>query len=123
MIVSKIEAKDRIGICMDTCHMFSAGYDIRTAKGWEAVLKEFDAKIGLSYLMGVHLNDSKTELGSNKDRHENIGKGKIGIECFKFIMSDRRFADMPLILETPCSSDDDATYEREIQLLRSLKSQ
>lgn len=123
MIVSKIEAKDRIGICMDTCHMFSAGYDIRTAKGWEAVLKEFDAKIGLSYLMGVHLNDSKTELGSNKDRHENIGKGKIGIECFKFIMSDGRFADMPLILETPCSSDDDATYEREIQLLRSLKSQ
>lgn len=108
---------------MDTCHMFAAGYDIRTAKGWDAVLKEFDAKVGMHYLMGVHLNDSKTELGSNKDRHENIGKGKIGTECFKFIMNDGRFTDMPLILETPCSSGDDSTYEKEIKLLRSFSPQ
>ena len=84
-------------------------------------MKEFESVIGLEYLMAIHLNDSKEELGSRKDRHENIGKGKIGLECFKYLMNDYRFNNMPLILETPLGkSQDFSIWEKEIDLLYNL---
>ena len=123
-IIEKVVQKDRIGVCLDTCHAFSAGYDIRTPEGWENVLKKFDETIGIDpFLSALHLNDSKGPLGCKKDRHENIGMGYIGIECFRFIMTDPRFDRIPLILETPLKSGDEhgyKTYADEIQLLYSF---
>ncbi|KAF9762366.1 putative endonuclease 4 [Nosema granulosis] len=115
-IISLIEDKTRIGVCLDTCHMFGAGYDIRTRDKFEKVMEEFDRTIGLNYLKAVHLNDSKEPLGSRKDRHECIGKGLIGLEAFKFIMNSKIFEDVPMILETP----EVDLYEEEIRLLYSL---
>ncbi|EOB11857.1 endonuclease 4 [Nosema bombycis CQ1] len=115
-IISKIKDKTRIGVCLDTCHMFGAGYDIRTKEKFENVMKDFDKVIGLKYLKAVHLNDSKMPLGSKKDRHECIGQGFIGIEAFEFIMNNEIFDDIPMVLETP----EIEKYEQEIQLLNSL---
>ena len=103
----------RIGICLDTCHMFAAGYDIRSKDAYEATMQEFDDKIGFSKLYGMHLNDSKKTLASRVDRHESIGKGKIGLEPFQFIMQDPRITDIPLILETP----DPELWPEEIKTL------
>lgn len=100
-IIKKVEKKIPIGVCIDTCHIFAAGYDIRTEAAWEKTLKEFKKEIGLSNLYAFHLNDSLHPLGSRKDRHASLGKGKIGIECFKYIMTHRAFAKMPKYLETP----------------------
>ena len=100
-IIDKVEDKNRIGVCIDTCHMFTAGYDIRTKEAYEKTWKEFDKIIGFEFLMGMHINDSKPELGSKVDRHESLGLGKIGIDAFKFIANDSRMDDIPLILETP----------------------
>lgn len=108
--------KDRVGVCIDTCHMFVAGYDIRTKEAYEKTMQNFDTIIGFKYLMGMHINDSKPELGSKKDRHECIGKGKIGIDGFKFIMNDDRIDDIPMVLETI----DDSIWQEEIKLLYSL---
>ncbi|KGG52025.1 hypothetical protein DI09_221p20 [Mitosporidium daphniae] len=123
-IIERVVQKDRIGVCLDTCHAFSAGYDIRTPEGWEIVLEKFDRLIGINpFLSALHLNDSKGPLGCKKDRHENIGMGHIGIECFKFIMRDPRFDKIPLILETPLKDEDNGTYKTyadEIQLLYSF---
>jgi deoxyribonuclease-4 len=91
----------RIGFCLDTCHMFAAGYDIRSKDAYEATMQEFHDKVGFSKLCGMHLNDSKKRLGSRVDRHESIGKGEIGLEPFRFIMQDPRITGIPLILETP----------------------
>ena len=115
------EYKHRVGVCLDTCHVFAAGYDIRTAKAFNATLGEFDRIVGLDKLMGVHLNDSKGDLGCCKDRHENIGKGKIGLEAFKFIMRDARFDGIPLVLETPIHNDDFSVWKKEIELLRGFE--
>jgi len=93
-----VKDKARVGVCMDTCHMFAAGYDVSTAAGFDAVLREFDRVVGLQYLRAVHLNGSKTPFGSKRDRHENLGKGFLGLDCFRFIMNDDRFNDMPLVL-------------------------
>ncbi|EPZ34633.1 Xylose isomerase-like, TIM barrel domain-containing protein [Rozella allomycis CSF55] len=82
-IIELVENKDRIGVCLDTCHMFAAGYDVRTSESFDKVMKNFDSIVGLKYLKAMHLNDSKSELGSGKDRHEFLGKGLIGLECFK----------------------------------------
>lgn len=100
LIIEEVEDKERVGVCIDTCHAFSAGYDLRTFAACEATFKEFDDVVGFNYLRGLHLNDSKTELGSRVDRHESLGKGTIGEEAFKYIMQDERFKGMPLILET-----------------------
>ncbi|HHT9146472.1 MAG: deoxyribonuclease IV, partial [Candidatus Brocadiaceae bacterium] len=89
----------RIGVCFDTCHAFAAGYDIRTKSGFEATMEELDNTIGLRHLQAIHLNDSKGELGSKRDRHEHIGKGKLGLEPFRQIMN--RFTHIPKIIETP----------------------
>ena len=100
-IISKVEDKSRVGICIDTCHAYSAGYDLKTEDGYEATWKEFDEVIGLPYLRAIHLNDTKKELGSRVDRHDNIGKGLLGIDFFERIRKDARFDHIPFILETP----------------------
>ena len=99
-IIDKIEDKSRVGVCIDTCHMFTAGYDIRTREAYDKTWKEFDQIVGQKYLMGMHINDSKPDLGSKVDRHDSLGVGKIGWDAFGFIMNDERMDDIPLILET-----------------------
>ena len=99
-IIDKIEDKSRVGVCIDTCHMFTAGYDIRTREAYDKTWNSFDEIVGRQYLMGMHINDSKPELGSRVDRHDSLGVGKIGWDTFRFIMNDERMDDIPLILET-----------------------
>lgn len=116
-IIDKVEDKTRVGVCIDTCHMFTAGYDIRTREAYDISMTQFDNIVGFKYLMGMHLNDSKPDLGSHVDRHESIGKGKIGLDAFRFIMNDERMNDIPLILETI----DESIWKQEIELLYSLE--
>ncbi|KAI5185099.1 deoxyribonuclease IV [Nematocida homosporus] len=116
MMIEGVTDKSRVGVCLDTCHLFGAGYDIRTSTSFAKIMKEFDTVVGLSYLKGVHLNDSKQPLGSRRDRHESLGKGLIGLEAFSFIMNSSMFSDIPLILETP----DPSIYAKEIALLYDL---
>ncbi|WP_343187849.1 deoxyribonuclease IV [Buchnera aphidicola (Periphyllus koelreuteriae)] len=99
-ILDKVKNKKRIGICLDTCHLFSSGYDIRDFKNYHKTFNLFEKYIGFNYLKGIHLNDSKHPLGSRKDRHENLGLGYIGKKFFEFIMKDKRFNFKPIILET-----------------------
>ena len=99
-IIEAVEDKSRVGICIDTCHTFTAGYDLRTEAACEATFAELDAVVGLDYLQGMHLNDSKPDLGSRVDRHESLGEGRLGWTPFRWIMQDDRFDDIPLILET-----------------------
>jgi len=115
-LIEKVEDKSRIGVCLDTCHTFVAGYDLRTAEACEATFDEFERVVGFRYLRGMHLNDSKPDLGKRVDRHESLGKGKLGWEVFRFIMADRRFDDIPLVLETI----DEAIWAEEIESLRAL---
>ncbi|XP_061191417.1 uncharacterized protein LOC133199596 [Saccostrea echinata] len=117
-IISRVHDKSRIGICLDTCHMFAAGYDISTEKGYQNMMDEFNHVVGQKYLKALHLNDSKAEVGSHLDRHENIGKGRIGKAGFQRIMNDPRLNNIPMILETPCPEDD--TYEKEVRILYSM---
>ncbi len=99
--------KDRLGVCLDTCHIFAAGYDLRTALSYKSVLKEFDTVLGLDLLKAIHINDSKKTLGSRADRHEHIGKGTIGLDAFRLLFHDNRLAHIPKILETPKESLED----------------
>lgn len=108
---------DRLGLCVDTCHTFAAGYDFRTREGYEALMQTVDATAGLTRLRAFHLNDSKGDLGSHQDRHENIGKGKIGLEGFRPFVNDPRFRELPGCLEYP---GDDRGYRRNLKALRSL---
>ena len=118
-IINEVEDKSRVGVCLDTAHTLAAGYDIKTPEGFSETFRHFDEVVGFSYLRGMHLNDSKKELGSRVDRHESIGKGLMGLDTFRMIMADHRFDNMPLILETP----DEALWPEEIQLLyKQLKS-
>ena len=116
-IIEMVSDKSRVGVCLDTCHTYTAGYDIKSEAGYTATFDEFDRIVGFQYLKGMHLNDSKKELGSRVDRHDSIGKGLLGIEIFRRIMNDSRFDNIPLILETP----DDSLWEEEIKLLYSLQ--
>lgn len=120
-IIDHVEDKTRVGVCLDTCHAFAAGYDISTKKGWDATLSAFDTEVGLSYLKGLHLNDSKAALGSKKDRHENIGLGHIGISTFRHVVSDPRTQDIPLILETP-TFEATEIWTKEISALNCLSN-
>ena len=115
-IIANVRDKTRIGVCLDTCHTYSAGYDIKTAGAFENTLQEFDRIVGIKYLKAVHLNDSKKNFGSRVDRHESIGKGSLGIEPFRFIMNDPHFDNIPMVLETP----DQSIWKEEIVLLYSL---
>jgi len=100
-IIDGVKNEIPIGVCIDTCHIFAAGYDITSLNGWEKTLKEFDTHIGLNYLVALHLNDSKHPQGSKKDRHEELGKGEIGMECFKVCMQHKILSPLPKYLETP----------------------
>ena len=125
LIRSQVSDLTRFGVCLDTAHLFAAGYQVGTGEGWDMIWEEFDREVGVKYLRAMHLNDSKTDLGSRVDRHENIGKGKIGLDCFRIIMNDERFNEIPLILETPCKDGKDhwkQIYTKEIELLYSLRS-
>lgn len=114
-IIDKVEDKSRVGVCVDTCHAYSAGYDLRTEEGYRKTWEDFDNIIGSNYLRGLHLNDDKRECGSKIDRHESIGKGSLGEEFFIRLVNDPRFDSMPLILETP----DDLIWKEEIAWLYS----
>ena len=100
-IISLIEDKSRVGVCIDSCHAFAAGYDLATPQGYSDVWRHFDETIGLKYLSAMHINDSKKGLGSHVDRHESMGQGALGMEFFRLLMADPRMNDIPLILETP----------------------
>jgi deoxyribonuclease-4 len=102
-IIDRIEDKSRVGICLDTCHTFAAGYDLRTKEAYNETMQQFDDIVGFNYLCGMHINDSKKDLGSKVDRHESLGKGFIGEDAFRFIMEDDRIDNIPLVLETPNS--------------------
>jgi len=115
-IIDHIEDKSRVGVCFDTCHAFTAGYEIRTQEGFRKTFEEFDRIIGIKYLKGMHINDSRKEHASRVDRHENLGKGFLGEEVFRLIVNDPRFDDMPLILETP----EDSLWKEEIERLYSF---
>ena len=115
-IIDRVEDKSRVGVCLDTCHSFAAGYDLRTKEACDATFAEFDRIIGFKYLRGMHLNDAMRPLGSRIDRHSPMGDGEIGIECFKYIASDSRFDNIPLILETP----DEERWAQEIAQLRAF---
>ena len=128
----KPEFKSRIGVCLDTCHSFAAGYDLRTADSFKRVLQDFDDTVGMQYLKALHINDSKAPLGSKKDLHQNIGLGFLGLRAFHHVMNEPRFEGLPLILETPCEKpdpsdptgkktvEDRGIWAREIKLLESL---
>lgn len=114
-IIDKVEDKTRVGVCVDTCHTYSAGYDLRSEEGYAKTWNDFDRIIGAEYLRALHLNDDKRELGSRIDRHEEIGKGTLGEEFFIRLVNDPRFDNMPLILETP----NDSIWHEEITWLYS----
>lgn len=115
-IIDRVADKNRVGVCIDTCHSFAAGYDLTSDAAFNETFSHFDAIIGFQYLKAMHLNDSKKGLGSRVDRHESLGKGTLGLDVFKRLMHDPRFDNIPLILETP----DDTIWKEEIQLLYSL---
>ena len=117
-IIDKINNKDRIGVCFDTCHSFASGYDFTTKKGYNEMWDEFDDVIGLKYLYAFHLNDSENELGSRVDRHTHIGQGKIGKEPFGFFLNDVRFNDLPGVLETPKGKE----MKEDVMNLKTLRS-
>lgn len=116
-IIQQVEKKIPIGVCIDTCHIFVAGYDIRTPEAWDTTLLEFDNVIGLKHLHAFHINDSVKGLASRVDRHAHLGEGAIGLECFKFLMKDSRTKEIPKYLETP---EGPSRWEKEISLLREM---
>jgi deoxyribonuclease-4 len=117
-IFDRVNKPERLGLCLDTAHFFAAGYDIRTPKGWNAAIGEVGSLIGLKQVLAFHLNDSKTDLGSRVDRHDHIGKGKIGKEAFRHIVNDARFKKHPGCLETPKSED----LHEDVQNLTTLRA-
>lgn len=116
-IIERVEDKSRVGICIDTCHAFAAGYDLRNREACERTFEELDKVVGMGYLRGMHLNDAMRPLGSRIDRHTPLGEGEIGWECFKYIASDARFDNIPLILETP----NEAIWAEEVAKLRNFE--
>lgn len=115
-IIDHVDDKSRVGVCIDTCHSFAAGYDLTTPEGFKSTFKHFDEVVGFSSLKGMHINDSKKGLSSRVDRHDSLGKGMMGIEVFKLLMKDPRFDNIPLILETP----EETIWKEEIAMLYSF---
>lgn len=115
-IIDNVEDKSRVGVCIDTCHAFTSGYDVRTEEEFKKTFQKFEEVIGIEFLKGMHLNDSKKEFATRVDRHDNIGKGFVGEDVFSVIMNDPRFDNMPLILETP----EESLWEEEIKRLYSF---
>lgn len=120
-VISLVDDKRRVGICIDTCHVFAAGYDIRTRQGYEQMVEEVDEHVGVENVGAFHINDSKRELGSRVDRHQHIGKGELGLDAFSFVLNDPRFRRVPKMIETPKTVE--TTSDRtNLRLLRSLLS-
>jgi len=117
-ILERSPFPNRLAVCVDTCHLFAAGYDIRTPKGYATTMKQLDATIGCERVVAFHLNDSKKPLGSRVDRHEHIGKGRIGLDGFRYVLRDPRWRDVPMVLETPKSDD----LHEDVENLRVLRS-
>jgi len=115
-LIDKVENKDRVGVCIDTCHMFTSGYDIRDKEAYDKTWSRFEDIVGFKYLKGMHINDSKVKFASRVDRHHSLGLGEIGIDAFKFIMNDSRMDNIPLILETI----DETIWDKEIEMLYSF---
>ena len=115
-IIDRVDDKSRVGVCLDTCHTFAAGYDLRTREACDATFAAFDSIVGFGYLRGMHLNDALRPLGSRVDRHAPLGDGEIGWECFRYIAQDSRFDNIPLILETP----DESRWAEEIAKLKEF---
>ena len=118
-IIDGVEDKSRVGVCLDTCHSFAAGYDLSSELACERTFEEFDREVGFEYLRGMHLNDALRPLGSRIDRHTPLGEGQIGWDCFRFIARDSRFDDLPLILETP----DESRWAEEIAILNKFANE
>ncbi|MBW3597457.1 MAG: deoxyribonuclease IV [Planctomycetes bacterium] len=120
-ILDGVQDPARLGVCVDTCHIFAAGYPLGTPKEYKATFRDFDAAIGLTKIKAFHLNDSKRELGSRVDRHEHIGRGKLGLEPFRLLLNDRRFRKVPMYLETPKGEHNGRTWDAvNLEMLRSL---
>ncbi|MCS7117800.1 MAG: deoxyribonuclease IV [Thaumarchaeota archaeon] len=117
-IFTKLSHRDRVGVCLDTCHLYAAGYDVRTAGGLEDAIRSFDELVGVGALKVLHLNDSKGGLGSRLDRHEHIGLGRIGKEGFRRIINHEKLRRLPMIIETP--EDEHGDYSRDLRVLKSL---
>ncbi len=115
-IINRVEDRSRVGVCLDTCHTFAAGYDLTTEQACDATFEEFEQVVGFEYLRGMHLNDAMKGIGSRVDRHAPLGEGMIGLRCFEYIMGDARFDGIPLILETP----DESRWSEEIKMLREM---
>jgi len=115
-MIDGIDDKSRVGVCLDTMHSFGAGYDIKSKDGFLSTIDHFDKVVGLAYLCGMHLNDSKVELNAHRDRHESLGQGFLGIDVFKVIMQDRRFENIPMVLETP----NEDIWKEEIAMLNQF---
>lgn len=115
-IIDRVEDKSRVGVCLDTCHTYTAGYDLKDPNNYITVFEDFERIVGFKYLRAIHLNDSKKELGTRVDRHDSIGKGFIELPFFDRFMNDPRFDNIPIVMETP----DETIWKEEIQLLRSL---
>jgi len=122
-MIDGVENRKRLSVCLDTCHIFAAGYDLRTREAYEKTISKFDEVIGLKYLKVIHLNDSRKELGSRVDRHTHIGEGEIGKDAFRFIMQDKRFDNIPKILETPKDQEDYKSDLKNLAILRKLREQ
>jgi len=116
-IIGYMKDQESVGVCIDTCHVYASGYDIKTKKGYADTIDAFDDAIGLNRLEAFHLNDSKGPMGSNIDRHEQIGKGYLGLDAFRNVVNDKRLEEVPMVLETPAG---DKMYKKELKLLRSL---
>lgn len=116
-IIERVEDKSRVGICLDTCHAFAAGYDLKSESGFTETFEHFENVIGFQYLRGMHLNDSKKGQNSRVDRHELLGKGELGLNTFRMLMNDSRFDNIPLILETP----DEEAWQGEIEMLYAMQ--
>jgi deoxyribonuclease-4 len=119
-ILARVEAANRVGICLDTCHVFAAGYDIRTPETYRKTLEEFAACLGLERMRAIHLNDSRGDLGSRVDRHEHIGEGQLGLASFRHLVNDPRLRHVPMILETPKDDDFVRADRRNLSRLRRL---
>ena len=115
-IIERVEDKSRVGVCIDTCHAFAAGYDLGSEAACDRTFDELERVVGFGYLRGMHLNDAMKPLGSRVDRHQSLGEGTLGMTVFRYIARDKRFDDMPLILETP----DESRWPQEIALLKEL---
>lgn len=120
-VLDHVQQKERLGFCIDTCHTFAAGYDIRTQAGWDEFWTEFESKVGFKYLAALHLNDSKAPLGANRDLHQRIGWGFLGLECFRLLANDKRMEGIPLVLEVPSNGDESGKpYGDDIKILEWL---